>query len=137
MVFLAFCNAGAKGAITGVNLRNACTQAVETISSSGQMLWQIPHFTAHNSAVKVKYLKNILLGSTPPHKPRLAETDVASLAKLRSADAMLVARSPSLQLTYTNNLDLRPNDVAIHKCTACLDDVHGRVKGAIMRARLP
>ncbi len=82
MVFLAFCNAGAKGAIAGANLRDACTQAIVTISLSGQMLRQIPHFTAHNSAVEVQYLKNILLGSTPPRKPRFAETDVASLAKL-------------------------------------------------------
>ena len=109
MVFLAFCNAGAKGAIAGVNLRDACTQAVITISSSSQMLRQIPHLTAHNSAVEVKYLKNILLGSTPPRKPHLAETYVASLAKLRSADAVLVVRSPSLRLIYTNNLDLRPD----------------------------
>jgi hypothetical protein len=92
MVFLAFCDAGANGAIAGVNLRDKCTQVVVTISLSGQMLQQIPDLTAHNSAVKVKYLKNILLGSTPPRKPRLAETDVASLTKLQSADAVLVAR---------------------------------------------
>ncbi len=115
MVFLAFCNAGAMGAITGVNLHNARTQAVVKISSSGQMPWQIPQLTAHNSAVKMKFLKNILLISTPPHKPRLAEADVATLAKLRSADMVLVARSSSLRLTYTNNLNLRLNDVAIHK----------------------
>ena len=78
-------------AITGVNLHNACTQAIITISFSGQMLWQIPHFTAHNSTVKVKYLENILLVSTPSCKPCLAEADVATLAKLRFADMVLVA----------------------------------------------
>ena len=92
MVFLAFCNAGAMGSIAGVNLYNARTQAVVTISSRGQMLWQIPHLTSHNSAVEVKYLENILLVSTPPRKLRLAEAAVATLAKLRSADVVLVAR---------------------------------------------
>ena len=82
MVFLAFCDAGAKGAIAGVNLYNARTQAVITISLSGQMLRQIPHPTPHNSAVEVKYLENILLVSTPPRKPRLAEADAATLMKL-------------------------------------------------------
>ncbi len=85
MVFLAFCDAGATGFIAGVNLYNARTQAVVTISSSGQMLWQIPHLPSHNSAVEVKYLKNILLISTPPHKLRLAEADVATLVKLQAA----------------------------------------------------
>ena len=131
MVFLAFCDAGATGAIAGVNLHNARTQAVVTISSSGQMLWQILHLTAHNSAVKVKYLANILLVSTPPRKTRLAEADIATLAKLRSTDLVLVARLSSLQLTYTNNLNLRPNDVAIHKRTARLHDVHGGDEGVI------
>ena len=96
MVFLAFCDAGATGSIDGVNLYNASTQAVVTISSSGQMLWQIPHLTSYNSAVEVKYLENILLVSTPPRKPRLAEADVATFVKLRSADVVLVARSSSL-----------------------------------------
>ena len=137
MVFLAFCDAGAMGAIAGVNLRNARTQAVVTINSSDQMLRQIPHLTAHNSAVEVKYLKNILLVSTPPRKPRLAEADIATLTKLRSADAVLVARSSSLQLTYTNNLNLRPNDDVIHKCTARLHNVHGGDEGVILRAWLP
>ena len=91
MVFLEFCNAGATGAIAEVNLHNARTQAVVTISSSRQSLWQIPHLTAHNSAIKVKYLEKILLVSTPPRKPHLAEADVATLAKLRSADIVLVA----------------------------------------------
>ena len=91
MVFLAFCDAGATGSIAGVDLYNARTQAVVTISSSGQMLWQIPHLTSHISAVELKYLKNILLVSTPPRKPRLAEADLATLAKLRSADVVLVA----------------------------------------------
>ena len=98
MVFLAFCNAGATGSIAGVNLYNARTQAVVTISSSGQMLWQIPHLASHNSAVEVKYLENILLVSTPPRKPRLAEADVATLVKLLSADVVLVARFSSLRL---------------------------------------
>ena len=93
MVFLAFFNAGTMGAITGVNLHNACTQAIVTINLSGQMLRQIHHLTAHNSTVEVKYLKNILLVSTPQRKPRLAEADVASLAKLQYADPVLVARS--------------------------------------------
>ena len=101
------------------------------------MLRQIPHLTAYNSAVKMKYLKNILLDSTPPRKPHFLETDIASLAKLQSAEAVLAARSPLLQLTYTNNLDLRPNNVAIHKCTARLHNVHGRDKGVILHARLP
>ena len=116
---------------------NACTQAIVTISSRGQMLWQIPHLTSHNSAVKVKYLEKILLVSTPPRKPCLAEADVATLAKLRSADVVLVARLSSLRLTYTNNLNMRPNDVAIHKCTTRLHDVHGGDKGEILRTRLP
>ena len=67
MVFLAFCNAIATCAIARVNLHNAHTQAIIVISSSSQMLWQIPHLTAQNSTVKVKYLENILLFSTPPH----------------------------------------------------------------------
>jgi hypothetical protein len=91
MVFLEFCNAGSMGAIAGVNLHNARTQAVVKISSSRQSLRQIPHLTAHKSAIKVKYLENILLISTPPCKPCLAEADVATLAKLRSADMVLVA----------------------------------------------
>jgi len=96
MVFLAFCDAGATGSIAGVNLYNARTQAIVSISSSEQMLWQIPHLTSHNSAVEVKYLENILLVSTPPRTPRLAEADVATLVKLRSADVVFVARSSSL-----------------------------------------
>ena len=91
MVFLAFCDAGATGSIAGVNLYNARTQAIVTISLSGQMLWQIPHLTSDNSAVEVKYLENILLVSTPPCKPHLAEADVATLTNLRSADVVLVA----------------------------------------------
>jgi hypothetical protein len=54
MVFLAFCDAIAMWAITRVNLHNARTQAIIVISSSGQMLWQIPHLTAQNSTIKVK-----------------------------------------------------------------------------------
>ena len=84
-------DAGATGAINGVNLHNACTQAIVTISLSGQMPRQLPHLTAHNSTVEVKSLKNILLISTPPCKLCLAEADVATLAKLQSADAVLVA----------------------------------------------
>ena len=138
MVFLAFCDAGTTGAIAGVNLHNARTQAVVTISLSGQMLWQIPHLTSHNSAVEVKYLENIFLVSTPPRKPRRAEADIATLAKLRSADVVLVARLSSLQLTYTNYyLNMRPNDVAIHKCTTRLNDIHGGDEGVILRTRLP
>ena len=137
MVFLAFCDAGTTGSIAGVNLHNARTQAVVTISSSGQMLWQIPHLTSHNSAVEVKYLENILLVSTPPRKMRLVEADVATLAKLRSADVVLVARSSSLQLTYANYLNMRPNNVAIHKCTTRLHGVHGGEEGVILRTRLP
>ena len=137
MVFLAFCDAGAMGSIAGVNLHNARTQAVVTISSSGQMLWQIPHLTSHNSAVEVKYLENILLVSTPPRKPRLAEADVATLVKLQSADVVLVARSSSLRLTCTNYLNMRPDDVAIHKCTTRLHDIHGGDEGVILRTRLP
>ena len=137
MVFLAFCDAGTMGSIAGVNLYNACTQAILTISSSGQMLWQIPHLTSHNSAVKVKYLVNILLVSTPPCKPHLAEADVATLAELQSADVVLVARSFSLRLTYTNYLNMRPNDVAIHECTTCLHNVHGGDKVVILCTRLP
>ena len=138
MVFLVFSNAGATGSIAGVNLHDARTQTVVTISSSGQMLWQIPHLASHNSAVEVKYLDNILLVSTPPCKLRLAEADVATLAKLRSADAVLAARSSSLRLTYTNNLNMRPNDVAIHECTARLNDIHSGDEGAILRStRLP
>ena len=91
MVFLAFCDAGATGSIAGVNLYNTRTQAIVTISSSSQMLWQITHLTSHNSAVEVKYLENILLVSTPPRKPCLAEADVVTLAKLRSTDVVLVA----------------------------------------------
>ena len=90
VVFLTFCDAGAKGAIAGVDLYNVCTQIVVSISSSGRMLRQIPHLTAHNSAVEVKYLKNILLISTPPCKLHLAEADIATLMKLQSADAVLV-----------------------------------------------
>jgi hypothetical protein len=101
------------------------------------MLWQIPHLTSHNSAFEVKYLENILLVSNPPRKPRLAEADVATLAKLRSADAVLVARSSSLRLTYTKNINMRPNNVAIHKCTTCLHDIHGRDEGVILCTRLP
>ncbi len=96
MVFLAFWDAGATGAFNGVNLHNAHTQAVVTISLSGQMPRQILHLTAHNSTVEVKYLKNILLISTPPCKLHLVEADLATLAKLQSADAVLVARSTSL-----------------------------------------
>ena len=101
------------------------------------MLWQIPHLTSHNSAVEVKYLENILFVSTPPCKPHLVEADVATLAKLRSADVVLVARSSSLQLTYANYLNMRPNDVAIHKCTTRLHDIHGGDEGVILRTRLP
>jgi hypothetical protein len=101
------------------------------------MLWQIPHLASHNSAVEVKYLENILLISTPPRKLRLAEADVATLVKLRSADAVLVARSSSLRLTYTKNINMRPNDVAIHKCTTRLHDIHGGDEGVILRTRLP
>ncbi len=137
MVFLAFSNAGATGSIAGVNLHNAHTQAVVTIRSSGQMLWQIPHLASHNSAVEVKYLENILLISTPPRKLRLAEGDVATLVKLRSADAVLVARSSSLRLTYTKNINMRPNNVAIHKCTTRLHDIHGGDEGVILCTRLP
>jgi len=172
IVFLAFCNAGATGLIAGVNLSNVRTKVVVMISSSSQMLWQIPHLTYHNSDVEVKYLENILLVSTPPHKPclascgsrrsyprgkyptlhttsssspplhanrvlHLAEADVATLAKLRSTDLVLVARSSSLRLTYTNYLNMRPNDVAIHKCTTRLHDVHGGDEGVILCTRLP
>jgi hypothetical protein len=137
MVFLAFSNAGTTGSIAGVNLHNARAQAVVTISSNGQMLWQIPHLTSHNSAVKVKYLENILLVSTPPCKLHLAEADVATHAKLRSADVVLVARSSSLRLTYTNYLNMRPNDVAIHKGTTRLNDIHDGDEGMILRTRLP
>ena len=137
MVFLVFCDAGIMGAIAGVNLHNARTQAAVMISLSGQMLRQIPHLAAHNSAIKVKYLKNILLVSTPPHKPCLVKADVATLAKLRSADMVLVARSSLLQLTYTKYLNMRPNDVAIHKCTTRLHDVHGGDEGVILCAWPP
>ena len=137
MIFLAFCDAGATGVIAGVNLHNACTKAIVIISSSGQMLWQIPHLTAHNSAVEVKYLKNILVVSTPPRKLHLAEADVATLKKLQSPDAVLVARLSTVRLTYTNNLNVRPNNVVIHTYTARLHNVHGGDEGVILRARLP
>jgi len=54
MVFLAFCDAGAMGAIAGVNLHNARTQAVVAISSSGQMLRQIPVQFFFRSHQKIK-----------------------------------------------------------------------------------
>ncbi len=100
MVFLVFCDAIAMRAIAGVNLHNARTQAIIAISLSGEMLWQIPHLTAHNSTVKVKTLR------TSSSSLRLAEAAIATLAKLQSADMVLVARMFALQLTCTNNLNL-------------------------------
>ena len=38
---------------------------------------------------------------------------------------------------HTNNLNLRPNDVTIHKRTALLHYVHGGDEGVILRMRLP
>jgi hypothetical protein len=32
---------------------------------------------------------------------------------------------------------MRPNDVAIHKCTTRLHDIHGGDEGVILRTRLP
>ncbi len=105
-----------KGAIAGVHLRDARTEAIILISAEGTMFCQVADLTRLPAFLNMKNLNNVLILPITPCESCLAKADVAShVDKHSAADVMFTARSATLGLTSSYKLYVGPIYIRINE----------------------
>ena len=132
MTFLLLGYAIADRVIVGVNLHNACTQPVISVSAESKMLGQVvANFAGEETVLEEIHLKNVLLLAMPPCEPCLPETDMAANVEQCSATTttiLVTAQVATLGLSHPCNLDVRPDQIGIQGEPTSLQHIQNGIK---------